>query len=34
MKNRFYLQTRESKSERFSPYHAYEVYGDMIERGM
>lgn len=26
MKNRFYLKTRESKSERFSPYHAYEVY--------
>lgn len=26
MKNRFYLQTRESKSERFSPYHAYKVY--------
>lgn len=26
MKNRFYLKTRESKSERFSPYKAYEVY--------
>ena len=26
MKNRFYLKTRESKSERFSPYQAYEVY--------
>lgn len=26
MKNRFYLKTRESKSEQFSPYQAYEVY--------
>lgn len=26
MKNRFYLKTRESKSERLSPYNAYKVY--------